>query len=91
VHAQSLRTSLGDSPTEAARPLSVVFVTLLALIVLMRDGRMALATALLAGVALFVGAIVALRAGLHVGIVAPLVTAFFASLACHWTNRKPLF
>ena len=91
VHAQSLRTSLADSPTEAARPLSVVLVTLVSLIVLMRDWRMAFATALLAGLALLVGSTVALRAGLHVGIVAPLLIAVVAALACRWTNRKALF
>ena len=91
VHAQSLRTSLAGAPTEAVRPVTVVLVTLVALIALMKDWRMAFATALLAAVALFFGATYALRAGLHVGVAAPLATAFGAALACRWLIRKPLF
>jgi adenylate cyclase len=88
VHAQSLRTSLAEAPTEAARPLSVVLVTLVALIVLMREWRMALASALLVGIVLLAGGAAAVRAGIHIGIAAPLLTAVLAALACRWTNRR---
>ena len=89
VHAQSLRTALAEAPVEAARPVSVLLVALAALIVLMRDWRMALVTALLAAIVLFTGATAALRAGTHVGIAAPLLTAF-AAAACRWAIRKRL-
>jgi uncharacterized membrane protein len=90
VHAQSVRTALSEAPVEAARPLSVLLVTVAALIVLMKDWRMALATALLAAITLFVAATLGLRAGFHTGIAAPLLTALVAAVTCRWTIRKPL-
>jgi CHASE2 domain-containing sensor protein len=89
VHAQSLRTALADAPVEATRPLTVLLVTMTALLALMSDWRLALASALLMGLALFTGATALLRSGLHVGIAAALLTMAVAALSCRWVRRKP--
>ena len=79
VHAQALRTALqGAAPEEAGRPAALVLVTLAALLVLVRDWRLALAAALLLGAALAIGAALMLRSGIHVPIAAALVTVAFA-------------
>jgi len=87
VHAQSLRTALAGAPVQALRPLSVLLLTIAVWLALVRDWKIALAGALLGTVVLFAGAIFALRAGLYVGIAAPVVTLFGAAFACHWVNR----
>ena len=87
VHAQSLRTALAGAPTEAARPLSVLLLTLAVLVALNRDWRLALATAFLAGVALFAGATFLLRTGLYVAVAAPVLTLLMAALSSRWLNR----
>ncbi|MEO7744262.1 MAG: CHASE2 domain-containing protein [Usitatibacter sp.] len=82
VHAQSLRTALlGAAPREASRPMSVLLVALAALLVLMRDWRHALATGILAGVAICILAAIALRAGIFVPIGGALATLVFAWIA----------
>jgi adenylate cyclase len=88
VHAQSLRTALAGAPVEAGRPLSVLLLTIAALVALMRDWRLALATAVLAGVVSFAGATFALRSGMHVGIVAAWATLAIGVLGCRWLNRN---
>jgi CHASE2 domain-containing sensor protein len=88
VHAQSLRTALGGAPVEASKPLTVVLVTLAALVAMMRQWRLALVTAFLAGLALFGLATFALRAGLHVSIAAAMLTLVLAAVSCRWTRRK---
>jgi adenylate cyclase len=80
VHAQSLRTALMHAaPREASRPLSVVLVTLAALLVLMRDWRQSLVTGILAAAAIFVLAVIALRGGIFVPAGGALATV---ALAC---------
>ncbi len=87
VHAQSLRTALGSAPVEALRPVSVLVLTIAALVVLMHDWRLALATALLGSVVTFVGATLLLRSGIHVGVAAAILTLFGAAVASRWVAR----
>lgn len=87
VHAQSLRTALGGAPVEASRPLSVLVLTLAALVALMRDWRLALVTAFLASLVGVVAATFVLRSGVHVGVAAAIVTLFAAALASRWLAR----
>lgn len=93
LRAQTLRTALaGAAPREASRPLGVILVTAAAVIVLMRDWRMAAVTAgVAAAVALAVG-IVALRAGAALPLGAPLATLAAGVLAlalAAWRRRPP--
>jgi hypothetical protein len=81
VHAQSLRTALASAPQEASRPLSVLLLSLAALVFLLRDWRVALAVAAVVGVAAFAGATYALRSGLFIGVAPVLATLAFAALA----------
>ena len=87
VHAQSLRTALAGAPAEASRPVSVLILTLAALLVLMRDWRLALVTAALGAVLLVAAATLSLRAGVHIGIVAAILALFVAALASRWVSR----
>ena len=91
VHAQTLRTALLDAaPREASRPLGVLLVALAALIFLVSDWRLALASMLLAGAVVFAGAIFALRGGLYVPVatvIATLVLAFAARAVSAWRGR----
>lgn len=83
VHAQSLRTALlNAAPEEASRPAILVLVTLAALILLMGDWRLSLATAILGAAGILVAAIVALRGGVVLPPSAALVT-----LAVAWASR----
>jgi CHASE2 domain-containing sensor protein len=91
VQAQSLRTALASAPREASKPLSVLLVSLAALVFLFRDWRVALAAMALAGVAAFAGATFALRAGLYVGVapvLATLLAAGLARLATAWRRSR---
>jgi len=88
VHAQSLRTALAGAPVEAARPLGAILVALAALVALIRDWKLAAATALLGGLALVVLATAALRSGVHVHSAAPFATAVLA-LAGGRFGRRP--
>ena len=81
VHAQSLRTALASAPHEAARPLTMLLLSLAALIFLVRDWRVALAALVLAVVVTIAGALGALRAGLFVSIAPVLATLVLAWLA----------
>jgi CHASE2 domain-containing sensor protein len=79
VHAQTLRTALlGAAPREASRPLTVLLLSAAAFLFLIRDWRMALATAVLAAVCAFAGALFALRSGLYLPITAALATLLLA-------------
>jgi adenylate cyclase len=83
VHAQSFRTAILDAaPREASRPVILVLVTLAALLVLMRDWRLALVTAILGVAGLLVGGILLLRAE----VVLP-TSAALATLAAAWAVR----
>lgn len=81
VHAQSLRTALASAPREASRPLSVLLLSLAAMVFLFRDWRVTLAAAALAGLAVFAGATYALRSGLYIAIAPVLATLALAGLA----------
>ena len=81
VHAQSLRTALASAPREASHPLSVLLLSLAALVFLFRDWRVGLAAAALAGVAVFACATYALRSGLFIAIAPVLVTLALAAVA----------
>jgi CHASE2 domain-containing sensor protein len=75
VHAQSLRTALLDAaPREASRPLTVLLLSVAALIFLVADWRLTLACLALAATVVFAGAVFALRGGLYVPVAAVLVT-----------------
>ena len=93
VHAQSLRTALAAAPQEASRPLSVLLLSLAALVFLIRDWRIALATLTLAAVAAFAGAVSALHGGLYISIAPVLVTLALAGLAraavAYRARRRP--
>jgi class 3 adenylate cyclase/CHASE2 domain-containing sensor protein len=82
VHAQSLRTALlNAAPEDVSRPAILVLVTLAAMLVLMRDWRLALVTGVLGAVGLFVASVLALRGGLFVP-----TSAAFATLAAAWAS-----
>jgi adenylate cyclase len=86
VHAQALRTALmGAAPVEAARPFTLVLVTLAAFLFLMRRARLALVTGLLVATGAVVGATILLRGGLFLPISAALFT-----LALAWVSRAVL-
>ena len=85
VHAQSLRTALlRAAPREAPKPLLAILVLLAAPLALMRDWRLAAVSALLGAIAFFVGATLALRAGLHVPVAGALAALGFALAAVGW-------
>ena len=92
VHAQTLRTALAQSaPREASRPLVVLLVSLAALVLLVRDPRMAAVTALLAAVGAAVVGLVALHAGTYLPAAALLFTvglALISRLAFAWRSRR---
>lgn len=90
VHAQILRTALAGAPTEASRPVALVICALAALLFLGSRWRLLAVTALLCAVAAFAASTLALRAGHHVPIGAPLLTlvlAWLARAAAEW--RRP--
>ena len=82
LRAQTLRTALaGAAPREAPAPLRGLVITAAALLVLMRDWRMAALTGLLATLAATVASVTALRAGFYLplgGLVATLLAAVAA-------------
>ena len=87
VHAQSLRTALAGAPIEATRPISVLVLTLAALLVLMKDWRLALVTAALGTVAFVAVATFSLRSGVHIGVTAAILTLFASAVASRWVAR----
>jgi len=87
VHAAALRTALyGNPPQEAGKPYLLVLVSLCALLVFMRDWRLALVTAVVAAAVLFVLALAALRSGLVLDLAPPLLT-----LALAWAATCRIF
>lgn len=91
VHAQSLRTALaGAAPMEASRALVMLAVGLAALLVLMRDWRLAWVSAALGAALAFAGAVVSLRAGLFVPIAGVLATLLLgaAALSARGLSRR---
>ena len=79
VQAQALRTALlGAAPRQASRPVSVVLVGLAALLVLMRDWRLALVAGVLAAVLVHAVAVLALRSGVFLPVAGVLGTLIVA-------------
>ena len=65
VHAVALRTALHGRPASSTRkPVLLLLISAAALLVFMRDGRLALVSALVAGVVAVALSTAALRAGL---------------------------
>jgi CHASE2 domain-containing sensor protein len=84
LQAQTLRTALaGAAPREIRRWLGVLFVSFAALIVLVRDARMASITALVAAAAAAVVGIAALRSGTFAPLAAVLTTLALG-VAARW-------
>jgi adenylate cyclase len=82
VHAQSLRTALlNAAPEEGSRPVILVLVTLAAMLVLMRDWRLALLAAILGAAGFFVAGALALRSGVFLP-----TSAGFVTLAAAWAS-----
>ena len=87
LQAQTLRTALaGVAPREIPRWMGVVLVSLAALIVLMRDPRMASIAALVAATGLAVLGVAALRSGAFVPLAAVLAT-LATGVAGLWASR----
>jgi adenylate cyclase len=82
VHAQSLRTALLDAaPREASRPLAVLLLSIGALVFLVGEWRLALASLVLAAAAVLALAVFSLRGGLYIPVAAVLATLFLAFAA----------
>lgn len=82
LRAQTLRTALaGVAPRESSAPLRGLLVSLAALVVLVRDWRMAALSGLLAVLVSGAAAVAALQAGLHVPLAAVVATLTLAVLA----------
>lgn len=92
VHALALRTAmLGAAPDEASRPLVVMLLSLAALLLLLRDWRLAFLCGLMGGAAAFAGAIVSLHGGLYVPVASVLFTlalAWAVRAALVWRDRR---
>ena len=90
LRAQTLRTALaGASPQEISAPLRALIVTLAALVVLVRDWRMAGLTALLGVAASSMVSVVLLRSGFHVPIGAVLATLALGVVSRALLERRP--
>ena len=91
LRAQTLRTALANAaPREASRPLAILLVSLAALVVLVRDWRMAAVTGLLVAMLAAVVSVTALRSGIFLPPGAVLVTlalAVAASAAVSFMRR----
>lgn len=75
LRAQIVRTALaGAAPSEGSRPANVLLVTIAALILLMRDWRMAGVASLVASALALAAGIVALRGGTFLPLSAPIAT-----------------
>ncbi len=91
VHAQALRTALaGAAPAEASRPLTMLLITLAALLVLVSDWRHALAWAVLATAGILAIEVFALRGALYIvpsAILFALWTAVAFRCLSAWRAR----
>ena len=82
AHAQVLRTALHGTPIEPAHPATLVFLlSACALLLAVRDWRLALVAGGLTATGLVVGSVMLLRAGTHLPIAAALLTVFLAVAA----------
>ena len=91
LRAQTLRTALANAaPREAPTPLRGLLISLAALVVLMRDWRIAALTGVLAAGVSAVASVLALRSGLHLPLGAVLTTLALAVAARGlWRLRRP--
>jgi adenylate cyclase len=91
LRAQTLRTALsGQAPREASAPLQGLLVSLAALVILIRDWRMAAVTSLLGVCLAGAGAVVALHSGMHFppgALAAVLVLAAVVRAGLAWRGR----
>jgi adenylate cyclase len=79
AHAQALRTALHGTPIEPAHPATLVFLlSACALLLAIRDWRVALVAGGLSAAALLAGAVLLLRGGTHLPVAAALLTVFLA-------------
>ena len=82
ARAQTLRTALaGAAPQEASGPLRGLLISLAALMILIRDWRMAAVTGFLGVVLSAAISMIALRAGTHLPLGALMATLVLASFA----------
>jgi len=82
AHAQALRTGLHGRPIEAAHPgLVALVIAACALVILLRDWRLALAAGALGIGAVGGGMLFLLREGTHLPVAAPLATLALAVAA----------
>ena len=92
VHAQALRTALaGTAPAEASRPLTMLMITLAALLVLVSDWRRTLAFAVLATAGMLALEAFALRRALYIApsaVVFALWAAVAYRCASAWRARR---
>jgi CHASE2 domain-containing sensor protein len=90
LHAQALRTAmLGTAPAEAPRPAAVLLLALAALLVLVRDVRVAVAGAVLGAAGLFALGAASLHAGVYLPIGAALATLAAALASGIVLRRRP--
>ena len=83
VHAAALRTALHGNPADdAGKPFTVVLVSATALLVFMRNWRLAFVAAAVAAALLIAGATYALHSGHAIAVAAALFT-----LALAWISR----
>ncbi len=79
AHAQALRTALHGTPIEPAHPATLVFLlSACALLLAIRDWRLAFVAGALAATGLVAGSVMLLRGGTHLPIAAALLTVFLA-------------
>lgn len=89
LRAQTLRTALARAaPREASRPLAVLLVSVAALVVLVRDWRMAALSAGVAAVAAVGIGVTALRGGIQLPLAGLLATVILAALVRAVTARR---
>jgi len=90
LRAQTLRTALANAaPREVPTPLRGLLIMLAALVVLMRDWRMAAITAVFVAGVSAVASVVALRSGLHLPLGAVLATlALVVAARGLWSLRR---
>jgi class 3 adenylate cyclase len=79
AHAQALRTALHGAPIEPAHPATLVFLlSACALLLAIRDWRLALVAGALAAAGLVAGSVMWLRGGAHWPVTAALFTVILA-------------
>jgi CHASE2 domain-containing sensor protein len=92
VHAQALRTALARSaPADASRAVILLLITAAAILVLVKDWRIAAAWGVLATVILLTAVVFALRSGLFIGpsaVVFALWTAVAFRCVAAWLARR---